>query len=49
MISTLAEVGLMLAESKMHLAKLQASMLCGRVAEYAAFRRVCAACGRNWD
>ena len=45
MISTLAEVGLMLAETKMLLAKLQASMLCDRVAEYAAHHRVCAACG----
>ena len=44
-VSTLAEVGLMLAETKTLLAKLQASMLCGQVAEYAAHHRVCAACG----
>ena len=44
-VSTLAEIGLMLAESKMLLAKLQASMLCGQVAEHAAHHRVCAACG----
>jgi len=45
MISTLAEIGLMLAESKTFLARLQASMLCGQVAEYAAHRRVCLQCG----
>jgi len=45
MISTLAKVGLMLAESKTLLAKLQASMLCGQMAAYAAHHRVCAACG----
>ena len=44
-VSTLAEVGLMLAETKSLLAKLQASMLCGQVAAYAAHHRVCAACG----
>ncbi len=33
-VSTLAEVGLMLDETKALLAKLQASMLCGQVAEY---------------
>ena len=44
-VSTLAEVGLMLAESKALLAKLQASMLCGQIAEHAAHHRVCAACG----
>jgi len=44
-VSTLAEIGLMLAETKTLLAKLQASMLCGQVAEYAAHHRVCAACG----
>ncbi len=44
-VSTLAEVGLMLAETKALLAKLQASMLCGQVAAYAAHHRVCAACG----
>jgi len=42
---TLAEVGLMLAEAKALLAKLQASMLCGQVAEYAARCRLCPACG----
>jgi len=45
MISTLAEVGLMLAESKTLLARLQASVLCGQVAEYAAHRRICMQCG----
>ncbi len=45
MISTLAEIGLMLAESKTLLARLPASMLCGQLAEYAAHHRVCAACG----
>jgi len=45
MISTLAKVGLMLAESKTLLARLQASMLCGQVAEYAAHHRVCVECG----
>ncbi len=44
-VSTLAEVGLMLAEAKVLLAKLQASMLCGQVAAYAVHHRVCAACG----
>ena len=44
-VSTLAEVGLMLAETKALLARLQASVLCGQVAEYAAHRRACAACG----
>jgi hypothetical protein len=44
-VSTLAEIGLMLAEAKMLLAKLQASMLCGQVAAYAAHHRACAACG----
>jgi len=44
-VSTLAEVGLVLSETKALLAKLQASMLCGQVAEYAAQHRVCAACG----
>jgi len=45
MIGTLAEIGLLLAESKTLLAKLQASMLCGQVAEYAALCRVCPECG----
>ncbi len=44
-VGTLAEIGLMLAESKTLLAKLQASMLCGQVAEYAAYHRACTACG----
>jgi len=44
-IGTLAEVGLLLDETKTLLARLQASMLCGRVAAYAAHHRVCAACG----
>ncbi len=44
-IGTLAEVGLLLDESKTLLARLQASMLCGQVAEYAAHHRACAACG----
>ncbi len=44
-VSTLAEIGLMLAETKTLLAKLQASMLCGQVAEYVAHHGVCAACG----
>ena len=44
-VSTLAEVGLVLAETKTLLAKLQASMLCGQVAEYAAHHRACAVCG----
>ena len=43
-VSTLAEVGLMLAETKTLLAKLQESMLCGQVAAYAAHHRACAAC-----
>ncbi len=45
MVSTLAEIGLVLAETKTLLARLQASMLCGQVAEYAAHRRACPACG----
>ena len=45
MVSTLAEIGLVLDETKALLAKLQVSMLCGQVAEYAAHHRVCAACG----
>ncbi len=44
-VSTLAEIGLVLDEAKTLLAKLQASMLCGQVTEYAAHHRVCAACG----
>jgi len=45
MISTLAEIGLMLAESKTLLARLQSGMLRGQVAEYAALCRVCPECG----
>ncbi len=44
-VSTLAEVGLMLSETKALLAKLQASMLCGQVAAYAAHHRACVECG----
>ncbi len=44
-VSTLAEVGLMLAETKALLAKLQASMLCGQVVAYADHHRVCPECG----
>jgi len=42
---TLADVGLVLSETKMLLAQLQASVLCGQVAEYAAHHRACVACG----
>jgi len=45
MIGTLAEVGLVLSETKTLLARLQASMLCGQVAEYAAHHRACVECG----
>ena len=44
-VSTLAEIGLMLDETKMLLSRLQASMVCGQVAAYAVHHRVCAACG----
>jgi len=44
-VSTLAEVGLVLSEIKTLLTKLQASMLCGQVAEYAAHHRACVECG----
>ena len=44
-VSTFAEIGLVLAETKTLLAKLQASMLCGQVAAYAAHHRVCSECG----
>ncbi len=44
-VSTLAEIGLLLTETKMLLAKLQASLLCDQVAAYAAHHRACAACG----
>ncbi len=43
-VSTLAEVGLVLSETKALLAKLQASMLCGQMAEYAAHHGACVAC-----
>ena len=43
--STLAEIGLTLAEAKALLTKLQASILCDQLAEYAAHRRVCPDCG----
>ena len=42
---TLAEIGLTLAEAKALLTKLQASILCDQLAEYAAHRRVCPECG----
>src|SRR3954467_9515852 len=45
MASTLAEIGLTLAEAKALLSKLQASILCDQLAEYAAHRRVCPDCG----
>jgi hypothetical protein len=45
MVGTLAEVGLMLAEAKVLLAKLQARMLGAQLAEYAAACRVCPTCG----
>ena len=44
MASTLAEIGLTLAEAKALLTKLQASILCDQLAEYAAHRRVCPDC-----
>jgi len=44
-VSTLAEIGLVLSETKALLAKLQASVLCGQVAEYAAHHRACPECG----
>ena len=42
---TLAEIGLTLSETKALLAALQASMLHGQVAGYAAHRRPCPECG----
>ena len=45
MVGTLAEIGLVLSETKMPLAKLQAGMPCDQVAAYAAHHRACAACG----
>ena len=44
-VSTLAEVGLMLDETKGLLSRLQASMLCAQVVAYAAHHRACADCG----
>ena len=44
-VSTLAEIGLVLDGTKTLLAKLQASMLCGQMAEHAAHHRVCPECG----
>jgi hypothetical protein len=44
-VSTLAEIGLVLDETKTLLARLQVSMLCGQVAAYAAHHRACVACG----
>ncbi len=44
-VSTLAEIGLVLSETKALLAKLQASVLCGQVAEYVAHHRACPECG----
>ena len=44
-VSTLAEVGLVLSDIKALLAKPQTSMLCGQVAEYAAHHRACVGCG----
>jgi len=44
-VSTLAEIGLLLSETKTLLAKLQASMVRGQVAEYAAHHRACVECG----
>src|SRR3954468_2192132 len=45
MASTLAEIGLTLAEAKARLSKLQGSMLCDQLAEYAARCWVCPDCG----
>ena len=44
-VSTLAEIGLVLAESKTLLARLQASMVCAQLAAHAACHRACTACG----
>ena len=44
-VSTLVEIGLVLSETKTLLAKLQASLLCGQVAEHAAHHLACATCG----
>jgi hypothetical protein len=43
--STFADVGLMLSEAKALSAKLQTSMLCDQMAEYAAHWRICVHCG----
>jgi hypothetical protein len=43
--STFADVGLVLSETKALSAKLQTSMLCDQMAEYAAHRRICVHCG----
>jgi hypothetical protein len=43
--STLADVGLVLSETTALSAKLQTSMMCDQVAEYAAHRRICGHCG----
>lgn len=42
---TLAQIGLMLAEAKALLARLQVGMVRGQAAEYAAARRACTECG----
>ena len=42
--STLGDIGLVLSETKTLLAKVQAGMLCGQVAAYAAHHRACMAC-----
>ena len=44
-VGTLAEIGMVLSETKMLLAKPQAGLLCDQVAAYAAHHRACAACG----
>ena len=45
MDSTFADVGLVLSETKALSAKLQTSMVCDQMAEYAAYRRICVHCG----
>ena len=45
MDSTFADVGLVLSETKVLSAKLQTSMVCDQMAEYAACRRICVHCG----
>ena len=44
MDSTFADVGLVLSETKALSAKLQTSMVCDQMAEYAACRRICVHC-----